>query len=159
MNKFIEANQKGYTYIDNKAFYDNNLSPTDKNVYFILCSACYSNKIECTPSQNTIAKAINRSVRTVQRSLKRLVQYGYIKIKRRGSISNIYSIIGKKILQTVDKAVNKAKNAYKTYNNNYKKQERPNFNDYNQRDNYNYNNLEAMLLGNMEYNPDLLYQP
>lgn len=145
MNNFIEANQRGNTYIDNKIFYDSNVTPTEKNLYCVIASACYENKTECYPSQQTLSKAINRSVRTVQRCLKNLATYGYIKIKRRGSISNVYTIVGKIIKQKVEKVVEGVKQAKNAYKN-----KTQNFNNFEQRK-YNFAKLEAALLGNAKY--------
>jgi len=160
-----------YTLIDNNLITNLRITDGAYRCYNLLLSLCYGEKTTCFPSIKYLATALGRSCRTINRYIKELVETGLIVKRRRGSRSNMYTLLQKKSLQVVGKVekavervketVNKAKNSNKSYknNNNYKKQERPNFNDYNQRDNYNYNNLEAMLLGNMEYNPDLLYQP
>lgn len=143
-----------YTLIQNEDI-TKNISDGAFRLYTFLQSMCFGEKDTCYPSQEYLSQKLRKSVRQIQRYIKELVQANLIKIKRRGSISNVYTIIGKKVLQTVDKAVNKAKKAYKDYNNKYKKDKVDSFNTYDQR-NYNYNNLESMLLGQMEYNPDLL---
>jgi DNA-binding transcriptional regulator YhcF (GntR family) len=136
-----------------------NISDGAFRLYTFLNSMCYGDKNTCFPSQFYLAEKLCKSVRTIQRYLIELVQAGYIKIKRRGSISNVYKIVNK-VTSTVKEAINKAKNAY---NRNFKKKKdnddikKTKFNDYEQR-NYDYNNLEQMLLGNMEYNPDMLLE-
>jgi HTH domain. len=96
-NTFIETNKKGFTSIQNRIFYDTDINSTTKAVYCILCSACYGDKNTTYVSQNIIAQALNKSVRTVQRAIKTLKEHNYIAVKRRGSISNLMTIIGKNI--------------------------------------------------------------
>lgn len=143
-----------YTIIQNTDI-TSSLSDGAFRLYCLLQSMCYGEKDTCFPSQNYLANVLKKSIRTIQRYLNELIAAGIIKKKRRGSISNIYTILGKKILQQVDKAVNKAKNAYKSYKNKYKKEKVSSFNDYEQTQ-YNFDNLEAMLLGEMKYDPDAL---
>lgn len=127
--------------------------------YTLIKSMCYGDKNTCFPSQKYLAEKLCKSVRTIQRHLIELVQAKMIKIKRRGSISNVYTIVNK-VTSTVENAVKKAK---KAYNNHFKKKKdsndikKTNFADYEQRS-YNYNNLEQMLLGNMEYDPEKLLE-
>ncbi|RMC93782.1 helix-turn-helix domain-containing protein [Clostridium autoethanogenum] len=157
-NKFVESNSKGQTYIDNAYLYDTRLTSTEKTVYAVLCSACYGDKCETYVGQLTIAKAINKSLRTVQRSIKTLKGFSYIQIKRRGSISNITTIISKQMRKTGQKVISTVKSAYKAYKQkiNIDKQEKKTlFNSFKQR-NYNFKNLENMLLGNEEYDPEKL---
>ncbi|WP_291562120.1 MULTISPECIES: helix-turn-helix domain-containing protein [unclassified Clostridium] len=143
-----------YTIIQNDTI-TSNLSDGAFRLYCLLQSMCY-NKDYCFPSQSYLAKKLNnKSVRTIQRYLQELYNAKLIQKRRRGSISNVYTILGKKILQQVDKAVSKAKNAYKSYKNKYKKEKVSSFNDYEQTQ-YNFNNLEAVLLGEIEYDPDAL---
>lgn len=61
-------------------------------LYCILKSYCFNNKTTCFPSQKTLSEKLNKSVRTVQRSLKELCDCGLITVKRRGSISNVYEL-------------------------------------------------------------------
>lgn len=143
-NTFIEANKKG----DRGYLYDDRLTPTEKTCYGIIDSACYGDKIECFPSQATLAKAINRSVRTVQRCIKKLKELGYISVRRRGSISNLYINLCKKLKQAGQKvtdAVKKAHNAFKGAKkaSNWDIEHRK----------YDFDKLESALLGqgNFEY--------
>ena len=158
-----------YTLIDNNLITNLRITDGAYRCYNLLLSLCYGEKTTCFPSIKYLATALGRSCRTINRYIKELVETGLIVKRRRGSRSNMYTLLQKKsqqVIEKVEKAVervketlNKAKSANKNYNNNYKKNERPDFNDYDQRDNYNYKNLEAMLLGEMDYNPELLYQP
>jgi len=158
-----------YTLIDNNLITNLRITDGAYRCYNLLLSLCYGEKTTCFPSIKYLATALGRSCRTINRYIKELVEIGLIVKRRRGSRSNMYTLLQKKSQQVIEKVekavervketVNKAKNVYKEHKNNYKKQERPDFNDYDQRDNYNYKNLEAMLLGEMDYNPDLLYQP
>jgi len=84
---------------------------------------------------------LNICVRTVQRSLKRLVSEGYITIERKLGSVNIYTLLKPvidKTVTTVKTAMNKVKNTY-----NIKKNK---FHSYEQRD-YNMEELEKKLLG------------
>lgn len=108
-------------------------------LYVLLQSYCYNNKNTCYPSQATLGKLLNRSIRSVQRYLKELESKRYITWKRRGSISNIYTMMKKIIRQKVNKAVNNVKNAYNKYKNKIDE-----FNNYKQRE-YDYNQLEKQL--------------
>lgn len=147
----------GYTIIQNSDIISN-LSDGAFRLYCLLQSMCYGkDKDYCYPSQSYLGNKLHKSVRTVQRYLKELIDNKLIIKRRRGSISNIYKLVHKKILQGVDKALSNAKNTYKEYKSNYRKDERPNFNDYNQRK-YNYKNLEDMFQRKLDYDSDLLYQ-
>lgn len=155
----------GSSYINNEYLFDNRLTPTEKTLYATIFAISHNPKHPeyCYPRQDTLAELIGRSVRTVQRCLKNLVLYGYIQIKRRGSISNLYYVlakVGKQIVDRLKRAVQKdipkqdytvnrenAKNSDKKSSrtkNYYKKTST--FNDYTQR-NYNFDKLEQALLG------------
>ena len=133
-----------YTIIQNDTI-TSNLGNGAFRLYCLLKSMAYGEKDHCFPSQSYLANALNKSTRTIQRYLQELYNAKLIQKRRRGSISNVYTILGKKVLQQVDKAINKAKSAYKSYKNKYKREEVSNFNNYEQR-NYNFNNLESILL-------------
>jgi len=84
---------------------------------------------------------LNICVRTVQRSLKRLISEGYITIERKLGSVNIYTLLKPVIdrtVTTVKTAMNKVKSTY-----NKKKNK---FHSYEQRD-YNMEELEKKLLG------------
>jgi hypothetical protein len=141
-----------YTILPNKDITCNSLSDGAFRLYCLLNSMCYGNKDQCFPGQSYLAEKLNRSVRSIQRYIIELVKIKMIKIKRRGSISNVYKIVNK-VTSTVKEAVNKAKNAY---NRNFKKKKdnddikKTKFNDYEQRG-YNFDVLEKMALGEMDY--------
>ena len=97
---------KGKTWVENSFSWDNKLTPTEKNLYFNINSGCFGNSVDVFYSQETMAKSINRSVRTVQRSLKNLVKFGYITIIRRGlGKSNITGSVAKKARVLAEKVV------------------------------------------------------
>ncbi|AGK97833.1 helix-turn-helix domain-containing protein [Clostridium pasteurianum] len=140
-----------FTLIDNDDIISN-ITDGAFRTYTLIKSMCYGDKNTCYPSQKYLAKKLNKNIRTIQRYLIELVQAKMIKIKRKGSISNVYTVMSK-VTSTVGNAVKKAK---KAYDNHFKKKKdsadikKTKFNDYEQR-NYNYENLEQMLLGEMEY--------
>lgn len=131
------------------------ISDNANRVYDYLASKCYGNKDNCFPAQATIALATHRSVRTVQRGLYELVRAGIIKITRRGSTSNLYTILNKiklqanKIYNSTVKKVEDTINKFKY--NSYSSKKISAFNNFTQR-NYNFSNLEDMLLGKQQYN-------
>lgn len=142
-NYTIIQNEDITSYLSDKAF----------RLYSLLQSMAYRDKITCYPSQKYMAVALRCSVRTIQRALTELKDAGLISIRRRGSISSIYTLLQKKTQQVVQKVkekVNKAKNTYKGYKNdsynNYNKNKVDTFNNYPQRE-YDWRELENKLLG------------
>lgn len=128
--------------------------------YVLLQSMCYGDKSSCYPSEKYLATALGRSIRTIQRYIKKLVKEGLIIIKRRGSISNLYTILAKKIKKTGQKIANTLKGAYKAYKQKIKidkKQKQSTFNNFEMRK-YNFQSLENMLLGNEKYDPEKLLE-
>ncbi len=131
---------KGFTTFYNEVMYNKSLSTTDKAVFCAFSTFCF-NSDKCFPSQRKVAEMLNICVRTVQRSLKRLVSEGYITIERKLGSVNIYTLLKPiidKSVQQVKTTMNKAKSTY-----NKKKNK---FHNYNQRD-YNMEELEKKLLG------------
>lgn len=96
-------------------------------------------------------------VRTIQRGLKELSDAKIIKVKRRGSISNIYFILKKVTTKKASENMQKIDDTVKKLKNTYHKSKSDNFNNFKQRK-YNFKNLEDMLLGNSEYNPKKLQE-
>lgn len=136
-----------FTMVENEIF-DYNISGQAFRLYCLLKSYCFNGNDRCFPSQNTLAKKLNKSIRTVQRNLKELVTAGIITIKRRGSISNIYVLLTVKSTSKGEPiSFNKTSKRNKSvWNPAYNKID--SFNNYEQR-NYNYEKLEAALLGNI----------
>ncbi|ACA55865.1 hypothetical protein CLK_0859 [Clostridium botulinum A3 str. Loch Maree] len=90
----------------------------------------------------------------MNRYIKELVQLGYIAKRRRGSVSNVYTLLKKKVQQSIDR-IKQAKNGSKeekttkktNHKNNYNdKPKIDKFNDFDQR-NYDFEKLEDLLLG------------
>jgi len=109
---------------------------------------CFGDKTECFPSQIYISGHIHKSVRSIQRNINELVTAGYINKRRRGSVSNVYTVLCKVVAQKTESFINDMKqkyNAKKNYENKYAKKE-DQWNNYPQRQ-YDYNDLEAKLLG------------
>ncbi|MCY6958306.1 helix-turn-helix domain-containing protein [Clostridium brassicae] len=166
-----------YTIIDNNLITNLKISDGAYRCYNLLLSMAHGDKTTCFPSIKYLACALGRCERTINRYIKELVSLKLIIKRRRGSISNLYILVQKKINNAVDHLkqtvkgnkdnIKKAdtqncshggknKSNYKNnYKNSYTNMQRTDFNNYQQR-NYNYNNLEKMLLGEMEYNPELL---
>jgi DNA-binding MarR family transcriptional regulator len=67
----------------NEVMYNKNLTTTDKAVFCAFSTFCFNANNKCFPSQRKVAEMLNICVRTVQRSLKRLVVEGYITIERK----------------------------------------------------------------------------
>ncbi|OBR90688.1 hypothetical protein CLRAG_33360 [Clostridium ragsdalei P11] len=140
-----------YTVIDN-ATITSSISDNSFRIYNFLLSMCYGkDKDYCYPSQKYIAEELHKSVRTIQRGIQELVKAKLIKVRRRGSISNVYTMLKKALLNTIDKA----KSAVNKIKKNYSSKKKSLFNDYPQR-NYNVNELESQLLGKSGYDPEKL---
>lgn len=148
-----------YTNIDNNIM-NYNISDGAFKLYFLLQSMCYNDKTECFPSQKYLAEKLNKSVRTIQRYISELLDCGLLKKKRRGSISNLYTVMLKVATQKaaiieskVKEIKEKSQNHVKSITNN-KKHSAWNIDH---RD-YNFNKLESMLLGRETYNVEKLYK-
>ncbi|WP_409069908.1 helix-turn-helix domain-containing protein [Clostridium sp. FAM 1755] len=146
-----------YTITSNFDITNLRLSDGAYRCYMLLQHLAYGNKTEVYPSIRYIAVSLGRSCRSVNRYIKELVSLGYIAKRRRGSISNIYTLLKKKVQQSIDK-IKQAKNGHKEdkttkkandtkYKNNYNdKTRKDKFNDFDQR-NYDFEKLEDLLLG------------
>lgn len=142
---------QGYTIISNSII-TSNISNNAYRVYSVLLSMAYGEKDYCYPSERYLANMLHKSIRTIQRGLYELKQCGMIAIKRRGSISNMYKIIGKKITKKVEEVVKKVKNTKKSFYSSSKKKSA--FNSFPQRK-YNFKELEKQLLSGI-YDPNKL---
>ncbi|MBV4420688.1 MAG: helix-turn-helix domain-containing protein [Clostridium tyrobutyricum] len=109
-------------YSASQKYVISNLSDNAFRIYHYLLSMCYGKKNTCFPSQATIAKATHRTIRTIQRGLKELEQKGIIKSRRRGSTSNLYTVLKKVQLQAkevVSSATEKVENTIKKVKNSF----------------------------------------
>lgn len=136
-----------YTIIQNKLI-TTNISNGSYRLATLLLSMCYAEKDACYPSQKYLAKKLNRSVRTIQRYLKELYENNIIAKRRRGHLTNVYTVLVKKAKEVVNRVkekVNKNKYVKKT---NYAKKELR-FNNFTQRNRSeeDWDNLEKKLLG------------
>ncbi|MFD3157022.1 helix-turn-helix domain-containing protein [Haloimpatiens sp. FM7330] len=151
----------GYIVLD-KSILDMNLSGQVLKLYCILESYCFGKKNYCFPSQKTLSLKLGKSVRTIQRYLKILFKLGIVKIKRRGSISNLYILPKKKIQNdsskdfsnkekfSIKKTVKKIQDKCAHYGKYSNSSKRNAFNNYPQR-NYDISKLEEALLGYKDY--------
>lgn len=129
-----------------------NMSDGAFRLYCLLQSYCFGEKRECYPSQKTLAEKLRKSVRTIQRYITELVELGLIKVKRRGSTSNLYEVLGKVSLKAAE-ACAKTTKTIKEKCTSFKKKSNSTFNNFEQR-NYDMNKLEALLLhrdGSLSY--------
>ncbi|WP_029452023.1 helix-turn-helix domain-containing protein [Clostridium algidicarnis] len=159
----------GYTNIDNDIM-NYNISGGAFKLYFLLQSMCYDQKVQCFPSQDYLAKKLNKSVRTIQRYLEELITEKLIEKKRRGSISNIYTmvlkIVSQKAKTMVDSVKEIKKRAEKKDEDNIHELNRNTKESYNKKGsnwdlegrNYDFKNLENMLLGHDKYDVNKLYK-
>ncbi|APU60769.1 helix-turn-helix domain-containing protein [Clostridium botulinum] len=137
-----------YTITSNFDITNLRLSDGAYRCYMLLQHLAYGNKTEVYPSIRYIAVSLGRSCRSVNRYIKELVKLGYISKRRRGSISNVYTLLKKKLQQSINK-IKQVKNGSKEEKttkktNNYIKKDK--FNDFDQR-NYDFEKLEDLLLG------------
>jgi len=61
--------------------------------YNLLLSMCYGTKDTYYPSIKYIVETLHKSTRTIDRYIKKLVELGLIVKRRRGSVSNIYTLL------------------------------------------------------------------
>lgn len=132
----------GFTLIDNDTML-NNISDGAFRLYCVLQSYCYGEKDICFPSQKTLGEKLRRSVRTVQRYIKELVEAKLIEVIRRGSNNNYYKMLRKAAQKSIQNTISTIKTAAKRH----KSSSKGTFNNYKQR-NYNVNKLEKLLLNN-----------
>ncbi|MBU3155244.1 helix-turn-helix domain-containing protein [Clostridium estertheticum] len=132
-----------YTIIDNNLIIDTDLPDSAYRLYNLMLSMAYGEKDTCYPSIKYLAEKLNKSVKTIGRNLKILKEKGLIISKRRGSISNLYTLVKKTMQVKTEKLVNKLKSKFTKPK--YAKK-RSAFNDYEQRE-YDFDELEKKLLG------------
>ncbi|MCB2340869.1 helix-turn-helix domain-containing protein [Clostridium estertheticum] len=132
-----------YTVIDNNLIIDTDLPDSAYRLYNLMLSMAYGEKDTCYPSIKYLAEKLNKSVKTIGRNLKILKEKGLIISKRRGSISNIYTLVKKTMQVKTEKLVNKLKSKFTKPK---YKEKRSAFNDYEQRE-YDFDELEKKLLG------------
>ncbi len=130
---------KGFSTFYNEVMYNKNLTTTDKAVFCAFSTFCF-NSDKCFPSQRKVAEMLNICVRTVQRSLNRLVAEGYITIERKLGSVNIYTLLK----PVIDKSVKQVKETISKVKSTYNKKKNK-FHNYNQRD-YDMEELEKKLL-------------
>ena len=141
MSKQTKNNDMGFSTVYTKVVADQRLSTTDKAVFMALSTFAFNGKDTCFPSQKTIANMLNICTRTVQRSIKKLKEVGYVKVERNLGYVNLYTLFKPIIESGVTKAKEIITRAKSTYN---KKKNK--FHSYEQRD-YNMEELEKKLLG------------
>lgn len=130
---------KGFSTFYNEVMYNKNLTTTDKAVFCAFSTFCF-NSDKCFPSQRKVAEMLNICVRTVQKSLNRLVAEGYITIERKLGSVNIYTLLK----PVIDKSVKQVKETISKVKSTYNKKKNK-FHNYNQRD-YDMEELEKKLL-------------
>ncbi|WP_040194251.1 helix-turn-helix domain-containing protein [Clostridium culturomicium] len=132
----------GFTLIKNEIIKNTNISRSVRLFAIELLSRCYNDKTSCYPSQETLAKDMGVSVRTIQRWVKILKENNIIRVIRRGfNKTNEYFMLMK---QKVIKGVTEVKKAMNKAHKSYTKA-KGHFNNYNQRT-YDFNDLEKGLL-------------
>ena len=134
-----------YTIIDNSLITDMNLSDGAYRLYNFMLSMCYGDKDTCYPSIAYLAEKLHRSVKTIGRNLKILKDNNLISSKRRGSISNLYTLLKKTMQMKADKLVDSIKGKYDKSKPKYTK--KLGKDDILEKRNYNYSELENSLLG------------
>lgn len=145
----MEGYINGYTVIQNKLI----TAPITNGAYRLgsyMLSICFGDKLECFPSQKTLADALNKSVRTIQRYLKELYDNNIIARRRRGHLTNIYTILIKKSKEKVKRIKEKLNKNKPIIQNKYPKVAKElKFNSFTQREytEKQYNELEKKLLG------------
>lgn len=78
--------------IDHSILETSELDKTTKHFLHTLASFCDASG-ECYPKQETIAKYMSTSIRTVQRCLRLCVELGLVKVRRRWRRASIYKVL------------------------------------------------------------------
>lgn len=73
-----------YTQVPNASFHSKILTTHEKMVYHSLLTFCFGEKLLCYPTQKTLAEYASCSEAQVKKVLKKLEQYGLIKIINKG---------------------------------------------------------------------------
>jgi len=136
--KGVVSNMTNYTVIDNALIIDTDLPDSAYRLYNLMLSMCYGDKDTIYPSIKYLADRLNRSVKTIGRNLRILKEKGLIISRRRGSISNIYTLVKKTLQMKTEKLVKKIKSKFN--------KKTSTFCDYEQRT-YDFDELEKKLLG------------
>lgn len=141
---------KGYTIVSNENL-QANISNGSFKLLILLSSYCYGDKTECYPSEATLATKLNRSIRTVQRYLKELVNSGLILVIRRSHRTNLYKLTKKQPSLNGNKSVDSIKEKCTNYAAASKRKSKTppssgHFNNFEQRE-YDFKKLEMQLLG------------
>jgi len=134
-----------YTLIQNHII-TSNLSNGAFRVLSFFTSMCFGEKVECYPSQAYIAEKLHRSVKTIQRNINELVKAGcYLQKRRRGSISNVYTILCKVVSQKTEGIIKDMRKKYNNSNKYAKKEDT--WNHTGSERLYDFDKLEKGLLG------------
>jgi DNA-binding transcriptional MocR family regulator len=134
------------TVIQNSLISNLKLSDGAYRCYLMLQSMCYGEKSTCFPSIKYLSIALGRSTRTINRYIKELVKNDLISKRRRGSISNLYTVLAKKTQQVAQSITTTVKKAYNSFKQQSKgKNNKPSNWNIESR-NYNFNKLESALL-------------
>lgn len=91
---------------------DTNITSNEFRIYTYLLSLYNENKKCSYPSIETISNRLNISVATVKRSIKKLVQLGYMIIEKKKSVAGNYNTY-KELKHLIKNATNTAKKAFK----------------------------------------------
>jgi hypothetical protein len=83
-----------FTIVPNELLFSQELTDAEKLTWMLLKSFAWGRKDECFPLRKTLAEARGVSTWQISRSLRRLVNNGWLRIKRRGlGKSNVYELL------------------------------------------------------------------
>lgn len=95
-----------YITISDNILSDKRLNSTDKLVYGIIESACRMYDSCCTMSNDTIAKILNTTTRTIQSSISKLVKYKFIYRKIENANTSYIKLRSMTVIQDTDTTKN-----------------------------------------------------
>ena len=95
-----------YITISYNILSDKRLNSTDKLVYGIIESACRMYDSCCTMSNDTIAKILNTTTRTIQSSISKLVKYKFIYRKIENANESYIKLRSMTVIQDTDTTKN-----------------------------------------------------
>lgn len=148
------TNSANYTIIQNSDI-ELDISHGAFRLYCLLQKLCYQ-KDYCFPSASYMAQKLHCSTRSIFRYLKELYAQNLVSRRRRGSTSNVYTLLKKKVNEIKTNVANTVNNIKKnskkrTNTKSYYPSKQDNWGDYgknpNRRPNEYYSKFENQLLG------------
>ena len=137
-----------YITISYNILSDKRLNSTDKLVYGIIESACRMYDSCCTMSNDTIAKILNTTTRTIQSSISKLVKYKFIYRKIENANESYIKLRSMTVIQDTDTT----KNTSYPHEENFTPPMKKTSHKYNNKNNNHMNFINIIIINNNNNN-------